>query len=300
MSTQYAGRPGNESVAINQTVIDATNATPIVIQTSAPHGLQEGEHVYVYGVQGNVAANALAYIHVTDLDKFALYEAWSGGAVALPIAGSGAYVSGGVAQPLGWASTLQLPSDGDAINAASVNTATEGEGDREAWLVERTGAYRLVSAASFAIEPAGPGAYTCAAMTAPSGAWADAAALNAAIDALYPLGVDVLPGDMIEVTATCSVRVGGDDLALRIGLEFAEYGASFTGATTQAISTSALNAAASAYTTYVPVSMIGRTNPSASHGGTIIPRLQHQGIISSAGYQLYGVFRFGVQVWRAN
>ena len=297
MSTNYAGRPGNEGVAAVLSVIDATNATPIVVQTSAAHGLQEGERVYVYGVTGNLAANTLAYVHVTDVDKFALYQAWSGGAVALPIAGSGAYVAGGLAQPLGWASTLQLPSDGDAINAASVNTATEGEGDREAWLVERTGAYRLVSAATFAVEPAGPGATTCAAMTASSGAWGDAAALNAAIDSAYAIGVDVLPGDLLELTATCSVDNGGNDLALRIGLEFAEYGAAYTGATTQAITSSALNVGASAY---VPVSMVGSVNPSATNGGTVIPRLQDYGIGASAGYQLYGAFRFGVRVWRVN
>jgi hypothetical protein len=304
MSTNYAGRPGNESLASNQIVIDATNATPIVVQTSAPHGLQEGERVYVYGVVGNAAANAIAYVHVTDIDKFALYQAWSGGAVALPIAGSGAYVSGGVAQPLAWASTLQLPSDGDAINAASVNTATEGEGDREAWLIERTGAYRLVNAATFAVDPGGPGVSTCAAMAASSGAWGDAGALNAAIDALYPLGVDVLPGDLIEVTATCSVSGAGAvviQIALRIGLEFAEYGSAFTGTTTQAIASSSATLSAPATPGgYLPVSMVGSANPSASHGGTVIPRLQDYGIFGSPGYQLWGVCAFRVRVWRAN
>lgn len=297
MSTQYAGRPGNESIATNQIVIAATNATPIEVQTSAPHGLSEGERVLIYGVVGNAATNAVAYVHVTDVDKFEIYQAWSGGAVALPIAGSGAYTSGGIVQPLAWASTLQLPSDGDAITAASVNVATEGEADREAWLLERTGAYRLASVSRFAIVPAGPGATTCAAMTAGSGAWGDAGALNTAIDGLYALGADVLPGDMLEITATGTVDASGAvKLALRIGLEFAEYGAAWTGASTQTIDCSIGVDASS----YVGVSLVGVTFPSATNGGQIKPRLQHYGIGAAAGYQLYGDWVFELRVWRAN
>lgn len=298
MSTIYAGRPGNETIPTPLVVTNATNATPIEIQTSAAHGLASGERVLISGVVGNAAANALAYIVVTDADKFLLYATFTpGGWVSSPIAGSGGYVSGGSVQPLGFATTLQLPSDGDPINAASVNNATEGEADREAWLVERTGAYRLVEVATFKIEPAGPGSFPCVAITAASGAWSDAAALNAAIDALYPVGITVFPGDLLEITATCSVDGPTNDLSLRVGLELRDFGLSFTGATTQTITDCSLNVGAGAY---VPVSIVATVNPSSTYGQQCKPRLQDYGIGSTSGYQLVGVFRFTVRVWRAN
>lgn len=74
-------------------VTDATNATPIVI-TTGTHGLSDGAQVRCVNVGGNTAANVLAYAKVTGYSTttFAMY---SDEALTLPIAGNGAYTSGG-------------------------------------------------------------------------------------------------------------------------------------------------------------------------------------------------------------
>lgn len=73
------------------TLTDATNAEPIVI-TSAGHGFPENSVVDITGVVGNTNANAtkIRLKNVTE-DTAELYDA----ATDLPIAGNGAYESGG-------------------------------------------------------------------------------------------------------------------------------------------------------------------------------------------------------------
>lgn len=48
----------NGIIGPNGTISGATDASPIVITTSAPHGLVTGDWVYISGVGGNTAANA--------------------------------------------------------------------------------------------------------------------------------------------------------------------------------------------------------------------------------------------------
>lgn len=304
MSTQYAGLPGNENRAPTLTVSGATNATPIVITTTAAHGLQTGERVIISGVRGNLAANGTFYVAVTATDKIALYEIWSGGAVANPVAGSGAYTTGGTVSPQGWASTLQLPADGDAINASSVNTATEGEGDREAWLIERTGTYRLIEVAHFDLTVAGPGAFTIGGtgvIAATNGAWGDSAAINALIDSGYAVGVDVVPGDLIKIVCSGTNQIqSGGSMALRIGYEFAEYGAAWTGASTGTIGRSAQGMGSATVTTYFPFSLVGDAIPGITNGGQIKPRLQDYGIAGAINYYPRGDMQFTIEVWRDN
>lgn len=67
------------------TVTGATNASPIVITTSASHGLQTGQRVTISGVLGNLAANTTATITVVSSTTFSLDG----------VAGNGAYTSGG-------------------------------------------------------------------------------------------------------------------------------------------------------------------------------------------------------------
>jgi len=89
------------------TVTGATNASPIVITTSSPHGILPGvsqaHHVVVAGVAGNTAANNLdadgvtnnAWIAVAlDDTRFALYRLDPTGTL-VPSSGNGAYTSGG-------------------------------------------------------------------------------------------------------------------------------------------------------------------------------------------------------------
>ncbi len=70
------------------TVTNATNASPIVITTSAPHGYANNNYVEVTGVTGNTAANGLHQITVVSTTTFSLDFS----------VGNGAYVSGGTAK----------------------------------------------------------------------------------------------------------------------------------------------------------------------------------------------------------
>lgn len=79
------------------TVSGATNANPIVITTLTPHGLHNGDYVYVSGVGGNTAANGFRRVNaVTGERTFSLVSATS----TDTIAGNGAYTSGGTVTPV--------------------------------------------------------------------------------------------------------------------------------------------------------------------------------------------------------
>jgi hypothetical protein len=73
-------------------VTGATNVSPIVVTTGA-HGLASGAQVYISGVTGNTAANGTFYVTVLSPTTFSLY---SDAARTVPVAGNGAYVSGGM------------------------------------------------------------------------------------------------------------------------------------------------------------------------------------------------------------
>lgn len=74
----------------SKTITGATNATPIVV-TSASHGLNNGDVVWISGVGGNLAANGFYVIANKTANTFELAGS----------AGSGAYTSGGTAQTQG-------------------------------------------------------------------------------------------------------------------------------------------------------------------------------------------------------
>lgn len=85
---------GETAVNIN----GATNATPIVIATTAAHGYVNNDEVVIAGVGGNTAANGRWRISVVDSTHFSLYDLLGANAVA----GNGAYTSGGTAQRWVW------------------------------------------------------------------------------------------------------------------------------------------------------------------------------------------------------
>ena len=67
------------------TITNATNASPIVVTTSAAHGLANGEYVNISGVTGNLAANGTFVVAGVTATTFEL----------VGTTGSGAWVSGG-------------------------------------------------------------------------------------------------------------------------------------------------------------------------------------------------------------
>jgi hypothetical protein len=74
-------------------VIDATNATPIVIETADDHLLEDGNKVYIQAVAGNTGANGPNYAKKLTDTTFELY---SDKALTTPVAGTGAYTGGGL------------------------------------------------------------------------------------------------------------------------------------------------------------------------------------------------------------
>lgn len=79
--------------AFGGTITGATNASPVVITCAAATNLISGDQVQVTGVSGNTNANSLAYALVLSNTTFSM---WSDAAMsASPIAGNGAYTSGG-------------------------------------------------------------------------------------------------------------------------------------------------------------------------------------------------------------
>jgi hypothetical protein len=124
MSSVYSGDPSGVSNARTATVDGATNATPIVISTSSPHGFATGDVVVIADVGGNTAANGTWQITVVDGDDFEL-----DGSV-----GSGAYTTGGTVVNVSLTPAVTLPSDGDTLDAASVNAALEACADRDQFL----------------------------------------------------------------------------------------------------------------------------------------------------------------------
>lgn len=77
----------NWSVGGIRTVTGATNASPIVITTSAAHNFQTGQRLQMSGIGGNTAANGFFYITVINSTQFSLNSS----------AGNGSYTSGGTA-----------------------------------------------------------------------------------------------------------------------------------------------------------------------------------------------------------
>jgi hypothetical protein len=86
-----ASRATTDNVAIPQwlAVADATDADPIELTTTIPHGLATGDQVLVKGVLGNAAANGWWTVTVTGDKKLTLDGS----------AGSGAYTAGGAIFP---------------------------------------------------------------------------------------------------------------------------------------------------------------------------------------------------------
>lgn len=133
VSTRYERDPGREqaiAAAVGIEVVDATNASPIVIETAEAHGFTTGWTATVAGVVGNVAANGSFAITVLSSTTFSLTGT----------TGGGAYSSGGkvIASPGDvdyppdpLASQWETYAEGQDPNTAPVHTVGAIGGDGE-------------------------------------------------------------------------------------------------------------------------------------------------------------------------
>ncbi len=120
MSTTISGDPTTITTPLSRTISGATNATPIVITTTAAHLSVTGDTVEVSGVGGNTAAIGVWQITRISGTTFSL-----NGSV-----GSGAYTSGGTVRNISLTPQLTAPDDGDTLDAASIMVSVEAAHDR--------------------------------------------------------------------------------------------------------------------------------------------------------------------------
>lgn len=84
------------TVATTLTIVGATNATPIVLETSAKHLLTKPTHAVIANVSGNTAANGTWVMTPTDPTHLSLSTYDAAGQVVDSV-GTGTYTSGGSA-----------------------------------------------------------------------------------------------------------------------------------------------------------------------------------------------------------
>jgi hypothetical protein len=222
MGSAYNGIPGNIGFPASLTITLATNVNPIVVTTGPAHGMMTGDRVDVVGVLGNTAANGVWTVTRLSANTF-----------SIPVAGNGAYTSGGTAQPLTYGAATTLPSDGtDPRNAASVNVPFESILDRSSSLVPTIGSLKLC--AQYII------AQVSGNTASPPTVWAKNATSVTGYAAMVlpgggPLTFSSIPyisgADILEVTldGTIAVDVAGATTgvtAVALGIGFGPYGGS--------------------------------------------------------------------------
>lgn len=129
MSSPYQGYAANITQFTSANVSGATNASPIVITTSAAHGFATGDYVSITGVLGNTAANGAFYITILSTTTFSLNGS----------TGTGAYTSGGTVSDYGLFPYSSLPSNGDAFSVDQMNAFLQNQADKVAYLGNATG-----------------------------------------------------------------------------------------------------------------------------------------------------------------
>jgi hypothetical protein len=81
---------------IKNNIVDATNATPIVIKVEGRTDLRSGEKVTITGVTGNLTANGIYYLKkLYAYEGYSKYSLYQDKDLTIPVAGFGPYNSGG-------------------------------------------------------------------------------------------------------------------------------------------------------------------------------------------------------------
>lgn len=129
----------------------ATNATPIVITTSAAHGYATGDEIEIASVGGNTNANGFRRVTVLTTTTFSLQDVFGNN-----VAGNGAYTSGGTARKWTWATVTPNPTSKTAARYGRLTNGTTGTGtllvtalgSLRCNVVARREAYSITTAAS--------------------------------------------------------------------------------------------------------------------------------------------------------
>lgn len=142
-----------------QAIIAATNASPPVVTTAAPHRLIDGDTVFISGILGNTICNGRVYVIVIDATRFALADASTG--VPLSPTGNGTYLGGGEWFPTGSHLSRKLPWQHPIFNQTYVKRIVSVHGRKQAGTSENLPVGGLVGGGILVaggLGGAGPGA----------------------------------------------------------------------------------------------------------------------------------------------
>lgn len=282
MATDYNPIADNVERRAQASVDSSTNATPIVITTSAPHGFQTGDRVEILEHETNTHANGVWTITVIDDDEFEL-DGSAGTASGL----------GGIAKNLNLDPAYSIPSDNDPAAAASVNVGLEATGDRSAWLAERVGSYRVESIIHDGANDSGGGSWAVwSSGTAADGSWTENA------DLLIQ-DIDCQDGDAVEIEFSSTVdTVGVDDkLALKLMYQLVDYGGTPAFGSATEVTGSGVQFAVGMR---APVVLRGRVDVSLTRGKFMHVWLAGRGAVVPTTYDLRGDWQWTVRVLRSN
>lgn len=122
MPHNYNGNPNNVTTPLSRFVTSAASGAGglVLIGTSGAHDFATYDYVQVSGVTGTTEANVLTTIQVIDSTHFLL----DGTVFANP------YSTGGVAEDLSLLPYFQLPDDGEAGTAQSIEASIQAIADR--------------------------------------------------------------------------------------------------------------------------------------------------------------------------
>jgi hypothetical protein len=221
-STQYSGRPDNETIGTDINIASSTNTTPIVVTTSTPHGLLDGAKVLIRNHVTNVTANGIWSVVVLTGSTLALYQTY-GGTASIGTAAAGA---SGTVRPLGLLPSYLIPDD-TSVGAADINVGLEDHGDRSQWLAQRVGSRYLAQefdlSANGLTAGAAPTAWLAgASITASNAGWNyDAGVQLAQI-------LDVYSGDIVDFSFSTTVDTKTDvdvtEVAFAMHYALSDYG----------------------------------------------------------------------------
>lgn len=198
-------------------IATASNATPIAITTSAPHGYNNGDTVQIVGTSAS-GANGLWVITKTGASSFTLNGSTASGAG-----------TGGIATDYSINPLLTIPADGDLVNASSVNVPIEGAANAIPYLYARTGAWRVVERTVVHVSDDTWSTWASQS-TSGTGAWNQIAS-TAGLFSGYALPGDVL---QLEAALTGAAVTGGAYGAVGVLVD----GSTFVTGSAQLVSTS--------------------------------------------------------------
>lgn len=287
MSTTYRGIPDASTPVPSSalSIASSTNATPIVVTTTAPHGLTDGDFVQIILHATNTAANGLWVIHYLSPTTFSLL-------VPKTHANSVGNGVGGATGAIGvfaWDTLITLSSDFvDDDNAAAIAVPAEALADRAAALGRLLAQTQLLPTA--AANENNNTLFTSWDTISATTSWV-------ASTIFFNPDLDVVDNDDVEFTFTGTLDVGaGANVAIGIFYHLHDYGVAPAFASATLVAGSAQEVSAS---TRSPVHLRGRATISAGHGKAVTMFIACIAASGTVTAKLYGAKTSRVQARRA-